>query len=438
MRVMVAKRHRAGLKIARLGLGRDEPEVVVRHVTFANAAALAVALLNLPWLATALVLWLPTVLVPTLVLELICGMSLLATAKGARWCGATLLTAGLTLHLGLVPLVVGMGAGSHVFLLACVTFAWFAFPATHRRTAILLSAFAGVVAILLFLFAADISRMQDAYYGPTSRIYWDVALPASGLRMARVRLSNLVLLVLVLATVGAVWQRSLHEADSRLAAANARIRELVRDWLPEPIAERLQAQGHARLADHVDHVTVIFADIVDFTPATEVGDAHSIVQTLDEIFSGFDDLAARRGVEKIKTLGDAYMAASGLPTGRPDHAAAAVWLALDMIAFLARHPSAFRLRVGIHTGSVVAGVIGRRRYTYDVWGDTVNTAARMESHGLPGEIQVSQATRDEIASLFELEARGPIEVKGKGAMATWLVRGPLAHDTEPAEPGRAP
>jgi class 3 adenylate cyclase len=211
-------------------------------------------------------------------------------------------------------------------------------------------------------------------------------------------------------------------------AAYARSESLLLNVLPRSIADRLR-RAPGVIAESHEAVTVLFADVVDFTPFARRTDPARVVGVLDEIFSAFDELAARHGVEKIKTIGDAYMAAAGLPDPRPDHAQAMADLALDMVAGFDRTCRAIgvelALRVGIDSGPVVAGVIGRHKFIYDLWGDTVNTAARMESHGLPGRIQVTDAVRRALEDCYAFEDRGEIEVKGKGPMRAWLLTGRL-------------
>ena len=187
--------------------------------------------------------------------------------------------------------------------------------------------------------------------------------------------------------------RSRDRAHGRLAAEQERSDSLLLSIFPQAIAERLKI-SHDVIAERSDEVSVVFADITGFTPVAERLPAEEVVVLLDEIFSAFDELVAHSGLEKIKTIGDGYLVAAGIPTPRADHAEAAARLALAMRKALAELPVAasLNLRVGIDSGPVVAGVIGRTKFGYDVWGDTVNTASRMQSHALPGAIQVTERT----------------------------------------------
>jgi class 3 adenylate cyclase len=221
----------------------------------------------------------------------------------------------------------------------------------------------------------------------------------------------------------------LREYLSRAAieAERARSERLLLNILPGSIAERLK-QGEEPIADACGDVTVLFADIVQFTEFAAGRPAGEVVLVLNQAFSTFDDISTRHGLEKIKTIGDAYMAVAGLPEARPDHAGAAARMALDMLAAVRTGPESWpsdmRIRIGLHTGPVVAGVIGARKFTYDLWGDTVNVASRMESHGAPNRIQVSEETHRRLAEAFDFEERGMVEVKGRGPMRTyWLLAG---------------
>jgi len=210
-----------------------------------------------------------------------------------------------------------------------------------------------------------------------------------------------------------------------LEAEQARSERLLLNVLPAPIAERLKRDTGV-IAEHYDAVTVLFADLVGFTERTQVMPADDLVALLDRIFSAFDREADLQAVEKIKTIGDAYMVAGGLPERRPDHVEAVARVAIAMreeIAAIAREPGCewLAVRIGIDTGPAVAGVIGRRKFIYDLWGDTVNTASRMESHGLPGEIHVTERVAAALGPEFALRPRGTILVKSKGPMSTFLL-----------------
>jgi class 3 adenylate cyclase len=206
-----------------------------------------------------------------------------------------------------------------------------------------------------------------------------------------------------------------------------RSERLLLNVLPEPIAARLK-HGEQLIADAFPEVTVLFADIVDFTSRSQQSSPDQVVATLNQLFSAFDRLARQLGLEKIKTIGDAYMLAGGLPTPRPDHAGAVAEMALAMAAEVAGRADAngqpLQLRIGIDTGPVAAGVIGTSKFAYDLWGDTVNTASRMQTHGLPGCIQVTDRTYRRLRDRYRFQRRGLVEVKGKGEMVTWLLLGP--------------
>jgi len=206
--------------------------------------------------------------------------------------------------------------------------------------------------------------------------------------------------------------------------AFARSEALLLNVLPPLIAERLKRAPGVIATSHPE-VTVLFADVVAFTPFAERTSPERVVGVLDEIFSAFDLLAQRHGLEKIKTIGDAYMVAAGLPVARSDHAEAMALMAADVLAEFARLRDALGLelaiRIGMESGPVVAGVIGRHKFTYDLWGDTVNTASRLESSGIPGRIQVGERAYRLLREQHRFEARGEIEVKGKGLIRAYLL-----------------
>lgn len=209
---------------------------------------------------------------------------------------------------------------------------------------------------------------------------------------------------------------------------------LLRNVLPDEIATRLKRSDGA-IADRFDAVTVLFADVVGFTPLSAVKTPDELVKMLGELFHDLDGIVGELDLEKIKTVGDEYMVAAGVPSPRPDHAHAVAEFALrvrELVSATQYGGHQLQFRMGIHSGPVVAGVIGQRKFSYDLWGDTVNTASRLESHGTPGMIQISEATRLLIEDSFECEARGEIELKGRGNLPTWYLVGRGSH--EPGAP----
>jgi adenylate cyclase len=232
-------------------------------------------------------------------------------------------------------------------------------------------------------------------------------------------------------TLLASFAKQRNEALAALRAEQERSESLIKNVMPSSIADRLKA-ATGSIADHVEAASILFADVVDFTPLSQRLSPAEVVGTLDQLFTHFDTLVERHGLEKIKTIGDAYMAAAGVPDPCADHASRAALLALDMQAAVTTSTIAGRdgleLRIGINSGPVTAGVIGTKRFLYDLWGDAVNTASRMESNGSPGEIQITRATYELLKDEFECRQRGTIEVKGKGPMETWYLVGPRSDD----------
>jgi class 3 adenylate cyclase len=246
-----------------------------------------------------------------------------------------------------------------------------------------------------------------------------------------------IAMFVVVAMSSRALERSMRElfyqrrviAEQRLALEREKEKSdrLLLNVLPRSIAGRLREE-HAALAESFDTATVLFADIVGFTKLAARVPAAELVAMLNDLFSRFDDLAERHGLEKIKTIGDAYMVVGGVPERCDDHAARVAAMGLDMLAAVEEFARAanvtLALRVGIHTGQVVAGVIGKKKFAYDLWGDTVNTASRMESHGVEGKVHLTEATYERLRDDgFRLSARGAVEIKGKGEMRTWFLDG---------------
>jgi class 3 adenylate cyclase len=211
---------------------------------------------------------------------------------------------------------------------------------------------------------------------------------------------------------------------NELHAEKGKTESLLLNILPETILSRIR-KGETAIADRFSDATILFADLVGFTSLADKNPPGRIVELLNGLFSAFDNLARSHKVEKIKTIGDAYMAAGGLPEEGPNHALSVAEMALGMIEAVQETGKCFddalQLRIGIHSGEVVAGLIGRHRSIYDVWGDTVNIASRLESTGLPNRIQISESTYERVKDTFTCELRGPVALKGKGTMLTYFL-----------------
>jgi len=299
-------------------------------------------------------------------------------------------------------------------------------------------AYAGLMVILMFCYI--LSRLPFAYsaiVGVLMIAYYNVV--SYGIVNDTVRelwLADSFLVSIAVIGMAAGYglernERLVFLRERQLDRARRRADELLRNTLPGSIVDRLQAGDtppqDAQIADGLELVTVLFADLVRFTEHASRIAPHELVVVLDDVFSRFDEVCDRVGMEKIKTVGDAYMAVAGAPDPRPDHADAAALMALDILDCLdgARWPTgeSIAIRVGVASGPVVAGVIGRSKFAYDLWGDTVNVASRLESHGEPGRILVSAATHGLLLGRFRFSEPTTVELKGKGPTEAWFLLG---------------
>jgi adenylate cyclase len=311
-------------------------------------------------------------------------------------------------HAAALTLILGIAAGYMSYYFALVGAPFLVFRRAEWREQLVLVGFAFFAAPLLAYF---LQRAAPAALVPASTI--------DGLALMNMlgALGGLVIMILYFAA-------ATDRAEKAMTEASERSERLLLNVLPASIAARLKDET-TTIADSFPAVTVLFADIVGFTTfAAQVPSTH-LVDTLNDVFSRFDRLADAHGLEKIKTIGDAYMVVGGLPEPRRDHVEAVARMAIDMRDALRAHAEEtgrpLEARIGMHTGPAVAGVIGVRKFAYDLWGETVNTASRMESHGLPGRIHVTDAVREALASSFHFEPRGVIAVKGIGQMQTWFL-----------------
>lgn len=244
-------------------------------------------------------------------------------------------------------------------------------------------------------------------------------------------LINAVSTVIILSLLINGYSKSAYYAEENLKRANIQLqkahretRKLLLNILPESIANRL-SDGEKIIAESVDEASVLFCDLTGFTEISSSRSAEEIVSLLNGIFYEFDSIVEDMKIEKIKTIGDGYMVAAGIPKPDKDHAIHAVECGLRMLNFMKQYAQEtqidLKLRIGISSGHVVAGVIGKNKFSYDIWGDSVNTASRMESHGIPGKIHISKSTYEKVKDYFKVEHRGKIKIKGKGEMDTYLI-----------------
>ena len=323
-------------------------------------------------------------------------ISLLTAANG-------LVIMGLALAAGLMQ---GYAVGAIMLLFTFGFVARTRFVLAALRTAVIVAGFAVIVA---------------TYPAPSDLILDSFILIGGAIG------SLLALHLLERARRRVFYQRLVIDAQAAsLTAEMAKSESLLLNVLPASVSARLR-DGEATIADTYESVSVLFADIVGFTPLASRMAADEVVTMLNRLFSGFDDLVDERGLEKIKTIGDSYMAAGGLPEPMADHALLVVDLGLAMLDAAREAAWAHRLdlRIGVHSGPAVGGVIGHRKFAFDLWGDTVNIASRLESHGVAGRVHVSEDTARLIGARFATEPRGSIELRGHGTMQTYLVVGRL-------------
>ncbi len=393
-------------RYVRVGIDARTPPREAKFILTTNAVTLLTAVQALGLVALTSVVGLT--IVPYSIAATIGGYALVYWLSSRRRFGAARALLALIggPAIGIPCVLVGPVIHGEEYFFIAIAASWLLSPRVSE--AALYTAYYVVVGAVVVVLYGEIEPMDP--------------LPASALSWFPYVIRGAILLGLI---SYAWWSyRETADTDRLLAHERERSDQLLRNVLPEPIAERLKTQPGA-IAERFPEATVLFADIVGFTPLTQKLPAERVVAILDELFSAFDDIAAKHGLEKIKTIGDAYMVVGGVPAPQDDHACKVALMALEMRAVIARFKPdgvELRLRIGIDSGPVIAGVIGKQKFLYDLWGDTVNTASRMESHGVVDEVHVTEATYERLRDRFELEARGAIQVKGKGEMSTYLVK----------------
>jgi class 3 adenylate cyclase len=395
-------------------LGRDPAMLPseARYVVLTNIVALLGALFSLgfapvllltgTWLYPAMQVAYALAYLPTLLINRL-GRHVLATL----W-----LVLGSHLLVVSQVLVEGMGFDVHLFFMLHAVLPFLLFAPRYTTATFAMSALAGLDMTLAITFGDRLHHL-----GP--------AIDPQALLVIRPILMGG--LFATLAACGYYARRATLLAEEALDRAHQRSEHLLLNVLPASIASRLKA-NQGTIADRFGDVTVLFADIVGFTTLSARLTPDRVVELLNELFCRYDDIAGELGLEKIKTIGDCYMVAGGLPVPRADHAEAIAEMALAMQRvtreFREASGEVIQVRVGLHSGPVVAGVIGKRKFIYDLWGDTVNTASRMESHGVPDAVHLTEASYELLERKYRMTSRGTVEIKGKGPMRTWILDGP--------------
>lgn len=318
----------------------------------------------------------------------------------------------LLMHAVAATIVLGLNFGFQWYLLFVPVNVWF-LPRGRRLLKLSATSTAALAIVALQIYGSEATPLYEtssAAAAITFALNWSVLISVISVNVA--------------------WYRELADRlEEEIRMQNERAHDLLLNILPKSVADRLEEDPDQRIVSHYGETSILFIDIVHFTELTQTLEPAQLVELLGHIFDGIDTICDEEGIEKVKTIGDAYMIAAGCPVECPDHAERAARCALRIRTLITEDPIARRhdlnVRIGIHSGPVVAGVIGKRKFAFDMWGQTVNVASRMESHGESGRIQISETTAEYLWEAgFALADRGTIRVKGVGAMRTWFLGAP--------------
>ena len=380
-----------------------------KHIVLVNTLSLFIPVFTLFNLLTLISFGIPPIfLYGSIIYMLLLPISIVLNSNGK------LLTARLYLfllslaYIFLISLLQGNQTRGHLFFLAEALVVYFVFPSYQRKLVHIL------VGILLILFSGF-------------SFYHDHLVPLLILPPEKIKIAGLITdiaFAIILIGFSYYIHNTFQKTELYVQLEHEKSEKLLQNILPLSIIKKLRDNPDT-IAERFENCTVLFSDIVGFTQMSKSMPAVAVVSLLNEIFSKFDDLAEKHNLEKIKTIGDAYMVVGGLPEPNEKHAENVAQFALEMLDVIREYRQKsnipLELRIGINSGAAVAGVIGKKKFIYDLWGDSVNTASRMESHGLPGQIQVSESTYTLIKDLFEFENRGRMEVKGLGLVQSYLL-----------------
>lgn len=399
-------------RITGIGITSDTPESDIKHIRLFNILIILTAFMNsgfIPMLSTSLpdtkiILW------HTIIINIIYLIALWFNHRMWHLFARLHFAVFGIINMVIMTLFFGANTNMHFIFPMAILLHFFLYPARQRY---LMYAHA-IILTLVYIFLE--------FYVTTHPPL--ITLPEEFIRATRQ--SFMISIPVYIAVPCFYIYNVFRHAEEALSNERAKSEALLLNILPKSIANRLKTTP-GLIADGFAEATILFSDIVGFTKLSQKVEPDELVNLLNNIFSKFDELTEQFNLEKIKTIGDAYMVAAGLPEKREDHAEVMIDFALEMLeeikAFNKEYNSTLSIRIGINSGSVVAGVIGKKKFIYDLWGDAVNTAARMESHGIPGEIQITEGTFNLVKGKYICEPRGQIEVKGKGIMTTYLVKG---------------
>ena len=417
----MAKPRRLISRLIQVGITPETPPAAGKHVVLTNQLILIGGAVSLFFAPLNLALGHPSrtsYAILQFVMAFITGLPLLLNARKKYWLAATsfglicmaILTAG--------TIILGLSGGPQIYLNLFVVIPFLVYPRRHLKTAVVMSVLALVTVVLLIALRGDVPIVGKPF-SPSNTLISNI--------------SSLAGFTVMLLALGYYTSKTTQRAEDEVDHQKQLAENLLLNILPAEIAQRLKKDQGA-IAEEFNEVTVLFADIAEFTILSDKLRPEELVVFLNRVFSELDHLTDKHGLEKIKTIGDAYMVASGLPLRRKDHAPAMAEFALEMVQTIARIKSPdgqpLQMRIGMSSGPAVAGVIGERKFSYDLWGDTVNTASRMESHGKNGAIQVTRPTYELLRDRYELAERGWIDVKGKGRLETWWLVGGKGNPSE--------
>lgn len=399
-------------KLLTLGVINSLEEIDIKHIRLLNALTTFSGLFSLSYLAIEIPYY-PITQWLIFCLLVISGLffTVLWLNHQSHFLAARLLfNLAALAFIGFYVLALGPQVNGQIFFLLVIMTAFFIYPKSEKKYQ------SAIIAFSALIFTA----VEIYFY-----FFNQPLLIVPNDLLILFKLSFNVGLLIFLISFSYYIASHYEQAEKLLALEKQYSDTLLHNILPDSIVKRLK-DDPVIIADRFEATTILFADIVDFTEFSERTAPKHLVELLNQIFSIFDELTDYYGLEKIKTMGDAYMVAGGIPVARKDHAQAIADLALEMRVKLAefnqQQQQNFNIRIGIHTGSVIAGVIGIKKFVYDIWGDAVNIASRMESHGIAGQIQVSEATYQVLKDQYLFAERGKIDVKGKGEMRVYLLQ----------------